>query len=82
VVCDYDPITRWQSGAQRNATRIKMHWAASGPLPLPRIVSAIDNDLDWILFEHFSALSTVLSVRPDQSNPFQGNAFYIRYYTI
>jgi hypothetical protein len=86
VVCEYEPVSRWQSGQQRKAAGVRDHWRSRGPIPLPRMISAIEDELDWTLFEHFNArLSTVLSVRPDLNNPFQGkiiSLFTIRQFNI
>lgn len=48
-------------------------WSSVGPAPLPNLMPGVENDIDWLFFEHFNLkLSNLLSVHPEINNPFRG----------
>lgn len=74
VTCDgYEPMQPWQSGRQKalTVTRPPFRLPEGLPTALPLLINGIENGVDMMFFQHFTAnLENVLSLT-DTYNPFK-----------
>ncbi|KAF1816221.1 C6 transcription factor [Eremomyces bilateralis CBS 781.70] len=72
VTCEgYPPRDYWQSGRQR-LMKVARRNSHESPRTLPTLIDGVENDMDWLLLNHFQlGVSKVLSLCMERNNPFK-----------